>query len=291
MEPDLAIFLNFLASEKGLSPHTVSAYKHDIESFHLFLKQKGLRGLSEIEKEDVISYLATLKEKKYADASLLRFLIALRVFYRFLAKEKRVSHNVLETLESPKVWQTLPHVLSIQEIETLLSIPSKETFLGSRDRAILEVLYASGLRVSELCSLNIHDCDDTYVKVRGKGEKERIVPIGKQAIDAIDHYLIHFRDHFDHKNPALFLTQKGLRIDRIAVWRMIKELAKKAGIQKNIHPHTFRHSFATHLLDRGADLRIIQELLGHSNIATTDRYTHVSQERLKESFAKFHPRN
>lgn len=174
------------------------------------------------------------------------------------------------------------------EVTRLLEAPDPETFLGARDRAIIEMLYGSGLRVSELCSLSIYSIDETSVKVMGKGRKERIVPVGRKAVEAVDHFLVRFRDQFE--GEALFVTKRGKALDRVAVWRIIKHYAGQAGIQKPISPHTLRHSFATHLLDHGADLRVIQEMLGHSHIGTTDRYTHVSQSRLQEAFSKFHPK-
>jgi integrase/recombinase XerD len=218
---------------------------------------------------------------------MARALIALKVFHRFLVKEALMPSEPLN-LDTPKLWRYLPDVLNAQEVEALLSAPDPNTSTGARDKAILEVLYGCGLRVSELCSLTLYAVDDLAVKVKGKGDKERLVPIGKKAIEAIDHYLLYHRK--ECQQEALFITQKGKAVDRVLVWRQIKEYAKLAGITKNVHPHTLRHAFATHLLENGADLRVIQELLGHASIATTDRYTHVSLARLKESFYKHHPR-
>lgn len=202
-----------------------------------------------------------------------------------------IANNVTLYLESPKIWQLIPEVLSVEEMERLLAQPDPETNVGSRDRAILEMLYGSGLRVSEVCGLKIHDVDDKFVKVFGKGSKERVVPVGAKAIEAVDHYLARFRDQTDSsRQQALFVNQRGKPIDRIFVWKMIKRYANEAGIVKNISPHTLRHSFATHLLDNGADLRVIQEMLGHASISSTDRYTHISKSRLHEAFGKFHSR-
>ncbi len=292
LEELLLDFIVYLRSEKGLSSNTVEAYQRDLTSFFKVVKSHGIECINIINQEEIIAFLSWMKEKRYASASISRALIAIKVFFRFLLREKILVKNPAETLESPKLWQLIPEVLSQAEVEKLLAQPDPQTFAGARDRAILEVLYASGLRVSELCGLSIHDVDDTYVRVLGKGQKERLVPIGKKALIAVDYYLVNFRDQFDSRNePALFVTRQGKRIDRVSVWKMIKEKAKDAGIVKSISPHTLRHSFATHLLDHGADLRVIQEMLGHSNIATTDRYTHVSQRRLQETFSKFHPRN
>ena len=284
MDNALADFVAYIRSEKGLSPHTVEAYSHDI---YTFLGQLDVSSLEEVEQNHIIAFLGKMKQKGYASSSMSRALIAVKVFFRFLVREQILKRNVAHTLESPKLWQLIPEVLSQTEVERLLAQPKPETELGARDRAILEVLYASGLRVSELCGLRVNDVDDTYVRVVGKGGKERLVPIGRRAIEAVDRYLLFPRK----ERAALFLTKGGKPLDRITVWKRVKALAVQAGITKNISPHTLRHSFATHLLDHGADLRVIQEMLGHSNIATTDRYTHVSQGRMKEAFAKFHPRS
>jgi len=278
-----AEFLTYLTAEKGLARNTIEAYGRDLERFLAFVKEKPLEQVTE---EEIVSFLSKLKAENYAESSTARMLIAIKVFFRFLKKEGFLSHDAAFYLESPKIWERVPEVLTVAEVDRLLDIPHTDTFIGARDKALLEVLYASGLRVSELVNLNISDLDDAFVRVKGKGGKERVVPIAQVAVNAVDHYLTFRKD----SHEALFLTSKGKRIDRIAVWREIKQYAKKAGIQKNISPHTLRHSFATHLLEHGADLRIIQEMLGHANIATTDRYTHVSQKHLKEAFEAFHPR-
>lgn len=207
--------------------------------------------------------------------------MAIKAFFRFLKREGVVEVNVAMYLDSPKLWQLIPEVLSLKEIEALLEISE----IGQRDRAILELLYGSGLRVSELCGLKMQDVDDTFVRVRGKGGKERVVPIGTRAIEALDAYLAHR----DDEQGWLFLSKRGKQLDRTAVWKRIKVMAERAGITKTISPHTLRHSFATHLLDGGADLRIIQEMLGHSSIGTTDRYTHVSHKRLQAAFEQHSP--
>jgi integrase/recombinase XerD len=288
MQRDIEDFAIYLLSEKGLSPHTLEAYRRDIETFLDFLKPQELTSWNAIDQQHVINFLAQKKEQEYATASLCRHLVAIKVFFRFLKREGVVTKNIADVLETPKLWQMIPEVLSPEEIEHLLAQPKTHTCKGARDRAILEVLYASGLRVSELCQLKLYDVDDTFLRVQGKGGKERIVPIGKQAIAAIDHYL-SFRD-CPEKEVILFVTKGNQPMHRIGIWQMVKHYAKQAGIQKNISPHTFRHSFATHLLDNGADLRIIQEMLGHSNISSTDRYTHVSRLHLQEAFQAFHPR-
>jgi integrase/recombinase XerD len=278
-------FLNYIAAEKGLSVYSIEAYQRDISSFIRSLQSSGITHFSQVEEGHLLHFLGEMKAKEYATTSIARAIIAIKVLFRFLKREGHVPSNISSYLDTPKLWQTIPDILTEQETERLISQPCSETAVGARDRAILEVLYASGLRVSELCSLQIHSIDETFVKVKGKGSKERLVPIGTKALEAVDHYLLHFRDRFN--GDALFVTNKGKRIDRITVWKMIKRYAKLAGIEKNISPHTLRHSFATHLLDHGAELRVIQEMLGHADISSTDRYTHVSRAKLKESFEAF----
>lgn len=240
-----------------------------------------------MDAEQIFRFVASLKEKNYASSSICRILIAIKVFFRFLKKEEMIHIDLERYFETPKLWQLVPEVLSMEEIDALLSQPKTDSFVGARDQAILELLYATGMRVSELCQLKIADLSDTFVKVRGKGKKERIIPVGKKAIAAIDHYLIHFRKE---ENPFLFLSTRKKTIDRITVWNRVKIYAKSAGIRKSISPHTLRHSFATHLLENGADLRLIQEMLGHEDINTTDRYTHLTGGRVKTAFKTFHPR-
>lgn len=285
-------FLAYIASEKGLSQNTIAAYGSDIAAFSTFLKSKYIFSYDKVEIDHIVQFLSLQKQLGYAVASLCRSLISIKVLFRFLSREKIVPVNIGMFLKTPKLWQLIPEVLSYSEVEELLRQPDISTHNGARDKAILEVLYASGLRVSEVCSLNIYSVDDSFVRVIGKGSKERLVPIGQPAIEAIDHYLEHYRSQTDsEKQQALFISKFGKRIDRIAIWKMIKDYAQKANITKNISPHTLRHSFATHLLDNGADLRIIQEMLGHASIGSTDRYTHVSRSRLQQSFEAFHPRN
>ena len=277
-------FLLHLSAEKGLSQNTLLAYGRDLAQFLHSLKHTHLATFQE---EDIIAFLSEKKQKKQATSSICRALVALQMFFRFLKREGLVEKDITLHLDSPKMWQLIPEVLTSSEVEALLQQPDPATPQGARDRAILLVIYASGLRVSEACGLNLHDVGDEVVRVRGKGNKERIIPIAKRAVDAIDHYLVHFRKG---KEDALFLGQRGQRIQRGAIWQQIKDYAKQAGIHKRISPHTLRHSFATHLLENGADLRIIQELLGHASIATTDRYTHISSQRLSQAFDAFHPR-
>lgn len=285
MEKELNDFLMYLGSEKGLSPHTLEAYGRDLRGFIQFLQGKPL---IELMSEHVIAYFDHLKNRGIASSSLCRALVAVKVFFRFLKREKVMEHNPTLFLESPKMWQLIPDVMTVEEVTQFLAAPSTDDFIGARDRALFHLMYAAGLRVSEVCQLNVGDVSDDHVRVKGKGGKERIVPVAPIAVMTLDHFLLYFRKEGD---GALFTTLRGARISRIGVWERAKWYARKAGIAKKVSPHTLRHSFATHLLENNADLRVIQELLGHANIATTDRYTHISRKHLHEAFEKFHPRN
>jgi integrase/recombinase XerD len=261
-----------------------------LEAFHTFLSSAGKTD-GHYCREEIQEFLSSQREKGFAASTVARRMIALKVFFKFLRREGEIPQNIALYLETPKQWKTLPEYLTEEEVLRLIDIKD-ETPDGIRDRALFELLYSSGLRVSELCGVKIYDVEDKYVKVMGKGHKERIVPLGEPALKAIDRYLNEIRSQYDsEKNPILFLTNRGKPISRIFVWQRIKARAKEAGITKNISPHTLRHTFATHLLDHGADLRVIQEMLGHATIASTDRYTHVSRVRLQEAFNAFHPRN
>ncbi len=283
-------FLDYLRSEKGLSANTLEAYGRDVSSFASFLGESGKTSFQDADSESIYAFLHRLKEKEYATSSISRMLIAVKVLFRFLKKENLISIDIARTFETPKIWQLIPDVLSAEEVERLLAQPKSGDAAGARDKAILELLYATGMRVSELCSLKISDLSEAFVKVKGKGKKERLIPVGKIALEAIDHYLLHFRGRSESTEPLFISRSKGKPISRIWIWARIRVYAKDAGIRKTVSPHTLRHSFATHLLENGADLRLIQELLGHEDIATTDRYTHIAGSRLKTAFKAFHPR-
>ncbi len=276
-------FLSYIVSEKGLSRNTSLAYGRDLKRF-----VRSFKGVEVVEK-DLVAHLSELKDRGYASASICRALMALKVFFRFVKSEGWIQSDPTALLDSPKLWQLIPEVLTQEEVEALLEGPDLKTEEGMRDLAILETFYATGIRVSELCSLDLHDVGDNSVRVKGKGGKERVVPIGEVALSAIDAYLAEYRNDSGENRP-LFVTVKGKRLRRELVWERVKLYALAAGIEKKISPHTLRHSFATHLLDHGADLRVIQEMLGHSDIATTDRYTHLSKKRLFDAFDSFHPR-
>lgn len=280
-------FLQYLGSERGLSKNTLLAYSRDLELFLDFTKVEPPR----LTVDDAISFLAFLQGQNYASSSIARALIAIKVFFRFLHKEGIHPKDFGLLLDTPRLWQTLPEILSPAEVNALLLAPDITVAQGIRDRAILELFYATGLRVSELTALTIYDVEDDQIRVFGKGSKERIVPISPRAVQAVDSYLGKVRHLYESdEDKRLFLSMKGKPLDRTTVWKLVKEYAKKAGIQKNIFPHALRHSFASHLLDGGADLRIIQEMLGHAHISSTDRYTHVSLGKLQELFRALHPR-
>lgn len=279
-------FILYLASERGLAKKTLEAYSHDVRLLIEFIHSKSnINEFCDVTRHQLVDFIAQMHDKKYAATSIHRTLIAIKRLFRYLKREKYIPTNITLYLDSPKKWYTLPEVLTHAEVENLLEQPDPNTQEGARDRAILELLYASGLRVSELCNLNIQDVDDEQVRVFGKGRKERLVPINQSVVLAIDHYLSAYRED---QEQALFLD-KGNRVTRQIVWSLTKLYAKKAGILKNIHPHTLRHSFATHLLDNGADIRVIQEMMGHANIASTDKYMHLSCNQIHAAFNQFHP--
>lgn len=286
LQQALQDFLCYLSSEKGLSQHTLQAYARDLKGFFQVLKQSDLQQITE---EDVLAFAHKLQLKGYASSSVCRMLVSVKIFLRFLYREELIKNEIGLSIDAPKIWQLIPDILTFTEVEKLLLAPDLNTELGARDRAILQVIYASGLRVSEICGLNIQDFSDHTIRVIGKGKKERIVPVASSAVEAVDYYLLHYRPP-DAKIEALFINTKQKRIDRFSIWRQLKAYAKQVGVIKSISPHTLRHSFATHLLENGADLRVIQELLGHSSIATTDRYTHLSNKHIIEAFQSYHPR-
>ncbi len=283
-------FLFYLASERGLAKNTIEAYRRDLAYFSDVLKQKNMTDFSQVREKEIQAFLQLLQSKNLASSSIYRAMVALKSFYRYLRREKLVQSEETLYFDTPKMWELIPEVLTESEVQQLLEVPNEEEPIGARDRAILEILYASGLRASEVCSLNLSDVDEETVRVKGKGGKERVVPIAQSALAHIDHYLLYFREGSGKRNEALFVSKTGMRLDRVTIWNRVKHYAKKAGIVKTISPHTLRHSFATHLLENGADLRVIQELLGHASVATTDRYTHVSQKHLQNAFEQFHPR-
>ena len=280
-------FLSYIRSEKGLALNTLKAYGKDLDFFKVYLLKKNIHEIGNINEKVLWEFLEERKNQGLSSSTLCRNIISLKVFFRFLKREGHLSESRALYLESPHLWQLIPEVLTYKEVELLLKTAS-----GIREKAIIELLYASGLRISELCNLSLYDLDATSVRIKGKGGKERLIPVGSKAIAAIDAYLNGPRDIFHSESEKhLFLSSRGKPLDRTSIWRLIKKLGRQALITKRISPHTLRHSFATHLLEGGADIRIIQELLGHSNIQTTDRYTHISQKQVREAFYRCHNRS
>ena len=279
-------FISYLGAERGLSPHTLMAYKRDLNSL-----KKHAGNLWPPNLDTIMQFLSAQQLSGKRSSSVVRALVAIKVFMRYLFREKYIKEDISTFLDAPRVQQLIPSILSHQELEKLLQAPDLSTEEGICDKAIFELLYGTGIRISELCGLTIYDVGDEYIKVCGKGSKERLVPIPKSVLESIDKYLIEVRERYDSKDlRVLFLNSKGKPMDRTLVWKRIQSYAKRLGIEKRISPHTFRHTYASHLLDAGADVRIIQELLGHANISSTNRYTHVSTDQLRETFRAFHPR-
>lgn len=287
-------FLDYLSVERGLSSNTICSYRDDLNFYTDFLSSRHIDALSKVNKNDVTNFMFSQKDKGLSANSIARRLAAIRMFHRFLAKERIIKSDPTNLIDTPKLWKKIPDTLSFNEIEALLAQPDIRDKQGIRDRAILEVLYATGMRVSEAVNLKLNDVnlDIGFLRCIGKGNKERIIPLGKKAIVAIRRYREASRPHLLKNKEAetLFLNRFGKKISRQSLWKLIKRYARNAGIKKPIRPHILRHSFATHLLEGGADLRSVQELLGHSNISTTQIYTHINKERLKSVHRMFHPR-
>ena len=287
---ELAAFLDHLTVERGLSPRTVEAYRSDLIRFFARCRKP----VGTVRREDVREFLARHRAEGRAAATAARRLVALRTFYRFLLLDRLVEVDPTENVEPPRALRRLPGYLTSAEVESLLGAPDVETPLGLRNRAILELLYATGIRVSELTGLTLdrYNAEGGYVLVMGKGSKERVVPLGEVAHDWVGRYKAEARSILlkSRESSALFVTARSGQLSRQMVWIMIARCAREAGITKHLSPHTLRHSFATHLLEHGADLRSVQLLLGHADISTTQIYTHVEQERLKRIYKQFHPR-
>jgi len=287
-------YLHFLAVERGASLNTLEAYSRDIGRFLEFAGASGVPSPLAVNPEHVTAYLGALRGQGLSPASVNRKLAAIRGFYRYLLREARVEENPLARVETARTWMRLPGALSRDEMESLLAQPAEASPSGIRDRAILELLYATGIRVSELATLTLNRLNRQmgFLVAVGKGRKERIVPVGQSALGWLGRYIEQARPVFLKKKTsnALFLNRSGEGFTRQGLWKLIKKYAKMAGLERKVHPHTFRHSFATHLLEGGADLRSVQVMLGHADISTTQIYTHVSRERLKEVHKRFHPR-
>ena len=290
----ISSFLTHVRVEKGLSSNTVSAYRRDLVKFDGFARKRKL-SLEAVSRDDLVDFLAGLYRQKLESKTVARHLVTLRNFFRFAQIQELIPEDPCVTLESPKIRRNLPGYLRLEDVERLLSQPDVKTPIGLRDRAMLETLYSTGLRVSELIGLRTMDLDATVGCVRciGKGDKERIVPVGKKALAVVEKYLRDARPRLLGKvqgNPSLFVNRRGARLSRVGVWKILSAYGRLAGLRVALTPHMLRHSFATHLLERGADLRSVQLMLGHADISTTQIYTHVVEERLKQIYKAHHPR-
>jgi integrase/recombinase XerD len=295
LQTDLSAFRDYLAAERGMAKNTVLAYEGDLVKYREWVAGGGLANYLTPSVRELTHYLAYLKEGGLAASSVARNLIATKMFYRFLRLEERVEQNTVELLSSPKLWERIPQVLSPESVAKLLSAPRNEDRFYLRDRALLETLYATGSRASEVVNLQLADLhlDSSFCKCTGKGSKQRVVPLGAPAISVLQIYLQDLRPTLtqaDKENPWVFVSKGGKRLTREMLWILVKKYVRRAGLNAKVSPHTLRHSFATHLLAGGADLRTVQELLGHANIRTTQHYTHVDRNRLQAIHRQFHPR-
>ena len=293
MEAHVRTFLNAVRVEKGLAENTIQAYRRDLEKFVGFARQRKL-STEHVERTDIVDFLGTLYRKGLDSRSVARHLVTLRNFFRFALIEGYVEHDPSLTIESPKFRRSLPDFLTVEEVDRLLRQPDVRSVTGLRDRAMIELMYSCGLRVSELCRLCVSDLqqEEGCLRCIGKGNKQRLVPVGREALKIVERYLHDSRPKLlgDRTSPYLFLGQTGNSVDRVAYWQRLRDYGHGAGIRKSLRPHMLRHSFATHLLDRGADLRSVQIMLGHADISTTQIYTHVVEERLKQVYKAHHPR-
>ena len=300
MKGDIESFLTHLTVEKGFSKNTIFAYRNDLYQLADFVEQEAAKRGStaswvSFDRQEMLSYLLNLKERNYAAPTVARKVAATRSFFNFMVAEGNIREKPSQNIDSPKVGRPLPKPISISQVRRLLEQPAKLSAPeANRDTAILQLLYASGMRVSELVALNVNDVDtaEGYVRCFGKGRKERLIPIHRQAAAAVEKYLKESRPHLTHDDTekALFLNRRGERLTRQGLWQILKGYAKAAELDKEVTPHTLRHSFATHMLSGGADLRSVQELLGHANISTTQIYTHLTTEHVRRAYEKSHPR-
>jgi integrase/recombinase XerD len=295
MEIFLKEYLTTLKLERNLSGNTVSSYKNDISSLLGFLEALGINDPSQVSKKDLNSFFASLNKTGLSSNSAARYYSSIKGFFRYLFIQNYIKENPMEKVSSPKLKKGLPLVLSVTEVDSILSRPDTSNVLGLRDKALLELLYACGVRVSELLGLKVSDLffNEEMIRVFGKGSKERLVPVGRSAVKWVNEYLIKSRPMLEKKHKSenfLFLNKRGTKLSRMGIWKIVDKYVKDAGIKKEVHPHTFRHSFATHLLEGGADLRAVQEMLGHADISTTQIYTHIDREYIKQMHKDFHPR-
>ena len=295
METFLKEYLSILKLERNLSENTVASYKNDLVSLLHFLEEKNIDDLSDVSFSHLTDFFRALAEYGLSSTSTARYFSSIKNFFIYLQINNYINENPLERLSPPKLSKSLPVVLTVEEIDSILSKPSVDSKLGLRDRAMLELLYACGTRVTELINLKVSDLffNDEVIRVFGKGSKERIVPVGSSAIHWVNEYLLKSRPFLEKKSKSgniLFLNNRSTKLSRMGIWKIIDKYTKEARIEKEVHPHTFRHSFATHLLEGGADLRAVQEMLGHADISTTQIYTHIDRDYIKQVHKEFHPR-
>lgn len=294
MDDCIARFLEYLAVERGLSDNTLESYGRDLRVFQAYLQERTMIDFRDVQQRHIAAFLNQLHDIGRANSTISRSLASIRSLFHFLVREGDVHQDPTLHVETPKIEKKLPRVLLPEEVERLLSVPDRSSPAGMRDYAMLELLYATGIRVSELVSLHVSDVHVSggFLRCMGKGSKERIIPVGQYALQALHAYLQFSRPMFikSGTDEALFLNHHGLQMSRQGFWKILKKYAREARIVKDITPHTIRHSFATHLLERGADLRAVQEMLGHADISTTQIYTHVTKGRLKEVYSAAHPR-
>lgn len=288
-------YIHYNIVERGLSDNTIQSYRRDLKQYiHYLIEVEKVTDIDEVTRSLILNYLYSLKDEGRADTTIARTIASIRSFHQFLLREKLADKDPSVHIETPKAAKRLPKVLSMNEVEALLDAPNGSTAFDLRNKAMLELLYATGIRVSELCSLELQDLHLTmgFIRCVGKGNKERIIPLGTIAKEAIERYLEAGRPELLKKKPhkEVFVNHHGNPLSRQGFWKILKQLANKAGIDKPLTPHTLRHSFATHLLENGADLRAVQEMLGHADISTTQIYTHVTKTRLRDVYAKHHPR-
>lgn len=294
MQEQVTEYLHYLQIERGLSENTRTSYARDLNQYLAFLKGQGVTSWQAVDRFMVISFLEQLRAENKSSATITRMVTSLRRFHQFLRQERFVDHDPMQHIDSPKKEQKLPSILSIEEVERLIETPDTNTVLGIRNRAILEVMYATGLRVSELIGLKLKDLHLSLglLQTTGKGDKERIIPLGDYAIKWIETYLDESRPLLvkDRTEEHLFVNHHGHGLSRQGIWKNLKQVVQEAGITKEVTPHTLRHSFATHLLENGADLRVVQELLGHVDISTTQIYTHITKQRMADVYRDYFPR-
>jgi len=290
----IEMFLDYVILERGLSERTREAYAADLAGFAAFAAGLGVTSPNAVSRDHIVDYLMAERDRGLSVNSVSRRLVAIKVFFAYLQREGLLATNVTDVMDSPRLWKVLPGLLTPREVERLLAAPDGEAPVAVRDRAVLELFYATGMRVSELCGLKLDDVhvDDGYLRCLGKGSKTRVVPFGSASREALERYLLTVRPRLEKKGPSrfVFLTVRGEAFSRQRLWQIVRAYTRRAGIDKPVSPHTLRHSFASHLLANGAPLRVIQEMLGHADIATTQVYTHVDPQRLKAVHHQFHPR-